>query len=658
VSSATSNEATLSVSVATVAPSITTQPTSKSVTVGSSVTLSAAASGTPTPSCQWYKNGAAISGATGASYTIASASLSDAATYTMVATNSVSSATSNGATLNVNVATGSAPQITSTTLAGGAISEPFRYTIVASNQPTSYAAAGLPSGLTINTATGVITGSPTDSGTFSVTLRATNGGGTGSATLSLTITPSVAVITFAGNVGASNLSGAMAATATTFSNPSDVAVDVSGNLYVADTNNHVIRKISLSGSVTIVAGQSGISGSADASVATNARFNSPVGLAIDGSGNIFVSDTGNAVIRKISAAGVVTTLAGAAGVSGASDGSGNAAHFNQPSGLIIDSSGNLFVADTANHAIRKITPAGAVTTLAGISGYSGTVDGLAGSAMFNRPADLVVDTLGNLYVADTGNHTIRKVTLSAGYATVSTIAGRAGVIGSADGVGVAALFNGMTGLALDQNGDLYVSDTGNHVIRRVTPATGLVITLAGSAGSPGTVDGFGGNARLSSPMGLAADTTGDIYIADSSSQMIRQIGYYAAPTIQTQPQGQTVANGASASFSVVASGLPTANYQWYKDGAVISGATASTYSLTAAQTTNAGSYTVVISNAMGSVTSFAATLTVSTTTSAGSSTGSSSTSSGSGGGGGGAPSDYYLIVLVTLGLARIFSRKQ
>jgi hypothetical protein len=157
---------------------------------------------------------------------------------------------------------------------------------------------------------------------------------------------------------------------------------------------------------------------------------------------------------------------------------------------------------------------------------------------------------------------------------------------------------------------------------------------------------------------LAADTTGDIYIADSSSQMIRQIGYYAAPTIQTQPQGQTVANGASANFSVVASGLPTASYQWYKDGAGISGATSSTYSLTAAQASNAGSYTVVVSNAMGSVTSNAAALTVSSTTSAGGSTGSSSTTSGSGGGGGGAPSDYYLIALVVLGLSRIFSSKK
>jgi len=298
-----------------------------------------------------------------------------------------------------------------------------------------------------------------------------------------------------------------------------VAVDGSGNVYVADTNNHTIRKVTPGGVVSTLAGLAGSSGSSDGTGST-ARFNGPQGVAVDANGNVYVADTYNNTLRKVTLSGVVTTLAGLARTSGSSDGTGNAARFNNPYGVAVDGSGNVYVADTSNHTIRMVTPSGVVTTLAGLAGSSGSSDGTGSAARFYKPYGVAVDGSGNVYVADTYNQTIRMMTPSG---VVTTLVGLAGSPGNSDGTGNAARFDYPNGLAVDSSGNAYVADTYNQTIRMVTPS-GVVSTLAGSAlSAPGSSDGTGSDARFNYPEGLAVDGSGNVYVADSRNNTIRMV---------------------------------------------------------------------------------------------------------------------------------------
>jgi len=299
--------------------------------------------------------------------------------------------------------------------------------------------------------------------------------------------------------------------------PIGVAVDGAGNVYVGDYGNSAIRKITTGGIVTTLAGTAGYGHIDDTGPA--ARFSDVVGMTVDGTGNIYVVDQGSNTIRKVTAAGVVTTLAGTMGVWGYADGTGAAARFTWPTGVALDSIGNLYVADRSNSTIRKITAAGVVTTLAGSPFVRGSTDGTGAAASFYFPSDVAVDSADNLYVADEYNHTIRKVTPAG---VVTTLAGTAGVSGSSDSTGAAAQFNYPSGVAVDSSGNLYVADTGNSLIRKVTPA-GYVTTLAGAAGVSGSTDGTGAAARFNHPTGLLADRAGNVYVADTGNAVIRKI---------------------------------------------------------------------------------------------------------------------------------------
>ena len=193
-----------------------------------------------------------------------------------------------------------------------------------------------------------------------------------------------------------------------FRTPTSVAVDAGGNVFVTDNGANVIRKIAADGTLTTFAGKSGASGSSDGAGA-EARFATPRGIAIDAKGNLYVADEGNSNIRKITSAGIVSTLAGAAGQTGSADGTGSAARFAAPRALAADAAGNVYVADTDNHTIRKITPAGVVTTLAGKPGETGNVNGMGAAARFSEPRSVAVDAAGNVFVADTGNSAIRQI---------------------------------------------------------------------------------------------------------------------------------------------------------------------------------------------------------------------------------------------------------
>ncbi|MDP1832712.1 MAG: hypothetical protein Q8K67_11685 [Geothrix sp.] len=330
------------------------------------------------------------------------------------------------------------------------------------------------------------------------------------------IMPGGVVSTFAGTAEAWGNTDGTGATAR-FAGPTGVAVDGSGYVRVADNSNNTIREITPAGLVSTLAGTGGGFGSADGT--TEARFNVPYAMAQDGIGNLFVSDWGNHTIRKITPSGLVSTLAGTAAIPGSADGTGPAASFKNPSGVSLDGSGNIYVVDAGNNTIRMVTPAGVVSTLAGTPGIIGHLDATGPAASFNGPTGLVVDGSGNVYVADCGNHIIRKI---APGGVVTTLAGTAGAPGSADGPGATAGFNGPTGITLDGSGNLYVTDRGNNTIRMITPA-GVVSTLAGVAGTTGRADGLGSDASFSGPIGIAMDGSGNLYVTDIWNSTIRRI---------------------------------------------------------------------------------------------------------------------------------------
>ncbi|WP_164976122.1 SMP-30/gluconolactonase/LRE family protein [Oleiharenicola lentus] len=303
-----------------------------------------------------------------------------------------------------------------------------------------------------------------------------------------------------------------------FRNPADTAVDSAGNIYVSDSGNHAVRKITPDGVTMLFAGSTaGLRGFSNGT-GNAASFYSPAGLAFDSAGNLFVADSANHLVRRITPAGEVSSYAGVALTSGTTNGDRNSAKFNYPSGVAVDAAGNVYVADYGNHVIRQISAAGVVSTYAGSEGLSGAMDGSGSSARFNYPRDLAIDTAGNLYVADTGNHVVRRI---APGGAVTTLAGSLGVPGSTDATGSSARFSGPSGVAVDANGNVYVADTNSSTVRKISPS-GAVTTIGGQAGSVGSVDGAGSTARFNYPSGLAVDSTGNLYIADNRNHTIRK----------------------------------------------------------------------------------------------------------------------------------------
>jgi len=391
-----------------------------------------------------------------------------------------------------------------------------------------------------------------------------------------------------------------------FSYPGGIRTNSSGIIYIADSSNNTVRQMTQAGAVTTLAGIAGMSGSANGSTSV-ALFNGIGGVAPDAHGNVYVADSGNYAIRMISSTGTVSTVAGLPGTTGHVDATGTAARFSDPENLAFDSAtGNLYVADGAGNTIRMVTPTGVVTTLAG-SGTAGSANGTGTAAEFKDPSGIAVDASSNVYVADTGNDTIRKITPAG---VVTTLAGSAGRTGSTDGT--SGRFDTPAGVAVDTAGIVYVADTGNDTVREIAP-TGAVTTLAGSAGVEEDIDGLPLSARFWTPGDIAVDSSGTLYVADTYNMTVRRLisGAATAPAITTQPQAQTAAAGGSVTFSVAAVGSQPFTYQWYSNGTAIAGATNATLTLANVGTNQAANYTVAVSNSAGSVTSNVATLTVS-----------------------------------------------
>ena len=688
--SVTSSAATLTViaaPAALAAPTFTTQPISQTITAGNSVSFTVAASGNPTPTYQWRKDAVNISGATSATYTIGSVAAGDAASYTVVATSSFGSvSTSSAATLTVNAPPTITTQPSSqTVIAGNSVT----LAVVASGNPAptyqwSNGVSGKSSivisnfGLTdigsysvvVANSRGSVTSSAatltivfpivshlsriagkasaifatTGSSTGSIRWQLSTDGGsswadfsngdkyTGVTTNILTILPTTSVlsdyryryqVTSGGTTYTSNQNTSFAVIKSPFLMPTAIKFDLLGNLYVADSAAHTLIKVTPDYRSSVFAGVYGVQGFSDGN-GLAAKFNEPTGIFYRSDLNtITLADTSNNVVRSISAAGNVTTLAGGAGSAGYVDGAGSVARFNAPTGIDADSSGTYIVTDQSNHLIRLVTAGGTVATLAGKAGIAGSVDSLGESARFNLPTGITFNRSGkgsyqnSIFVTDTGSHTIRVIGMNA---QVTTFAGKSGIAGAENGYDADTRFNQPRAIVINGEGDIFVADTANHTIRKRSVFTGKFTTFAGTPLVKGLMDGTGTNTLFNEPESLAFDAAGNLYVADTGNAAIRKItpaGVVTTlpivgeiPTITTQPASQTVIAGNSASFSVVATGYGTLTYQWKKDGSDIAGAAAATYTISSSATTSAGSYTVAVTNAAGSVTSAAATLTV------------------------------------------------
>ncbi len=309
-----------------------------------------------------------------------------------------------------------------------------------------------------------------------------------------------------------------AAVAAQLHEPLSVARDAAGNLYIADRNNNRIRKVdALTGIITTFAG--GGSSLGDGGAAAAAQLNWPSGAALDGSGNLYIADSFNHRIRRVDAStGIITTVAGTgtSGYRASDDGAAaTSAQINTPLGVTLDGSGNLYIADTNNNRIRRVTPAGVITTFAG-GGSSLGDGGAAAAAQLNGPFDAAVDGSGNLYIADTNNHRVRKVDASTG--NISTVAGTGTAGSSGDGGAAAsAQLDNPRSVALDGSGNLYIADKDNDRIRKVDASTGNISSVAFAA------------AQLDGPTGVAADSLGNLYIADRDNQRIRKVTLFLPP---------------------------------------------------------------------------------------------------------------------------------
>lgn len=592
------------------APNIgsTVQAPVSTVMGGTSISMSVTASGNFGPlAYQWSLDNTPIVGATSATYSIASVRGNDRGAYSVQVSNDFGSTTVSMGTVTVL-----APTATITSASPSGVAPGSAATMSVSAQSSggtlsyqwAFDGTDIPGALQPNlTVTDIGAG---NAGDYTLDIRDSNG---------LTEV----------DLGYLTLNGPNYLTPYSFTSvaePADVslqegsfalplAVDGAGNIYLASGHSTIV-KVTPEGIETTLAGNFGVTGSADG-VGTAATFGTYLsGIAVDKEGTVYVADTSNSTIRTITTSGVVSTVAGNAGSNGSADGTGAAAQFRFPQGIAVDRNGTLYVADTENSTIRVVHPGGIVTTMAGNPAPNvGNADGIGSAAQFDQPTGIAVDENGNVFVADTFNQAIRRITPDG---HVTTLAGNSkrtgsltsGITGSTDGTGAAALFTNPQGVAVDPTDNVYVADTDNNTIRRISPS-GVVTTLAGVPGIAGTSDGTGSAALFNSPSGIAVGANGVLYVQSASIR----IGVFAAnapPIILAQPVPQTIATGSTVTFGVSSSGPVT--YQWSLNGAAVQGAVYSSLVIHGATAADAGSYTCTLTNSQGSVVTEAAALRV------------------------------------------------
>jgi hypothetical protein len=585
-------------------PTITQPPTNQAVPFGGNATLSVAAEGTMPLSYQWYYDGAALAGQTRTALVLTNVGLTSAGDYQVVATNMYGSATSSVAGLAV----GYAPMITR---------QPTNQTVLA--------------GVNLMFAVGV-------SGSGPFTYQWQRDG---------TNVPNIISVAGNGTYGYSGDGGP--ATNAGLSLPNGLAVDGLGNLFIADQSNDRIRKVGTDGIITTLAGNGSYGYSGDGGPASSSALANPRAVAADGLGNLFIADSGNNRIRQVHTNGIITTVAGNGSYGYSGDGGpASSAAVEQPEAVAVDGLGNLFIADTGNNRIRQVRSNGVITTVAGngLYGYSGD-GGWATNAEFNNPFSVAVDGLGNLFIVDSNNERVRKVDTNG---IITTVAGN-GLYGYSGDAGAAtnAWLANPTGVAVDGLGNVFIADNGNARIRKVD-LNGVITTVAGNGTNGFSGDGVEAiNAELYGPTGVAVDSLGILFIADSNNRRIRKVTLPEAPTlainnaganhtgnyqvvvtspfgsvtssvavltvllppfITQAPTNQAALIGSSASFYILATGTSPLRYQWYFDGTALTGQTNSALELASVGLGDAGAYQVVVTNLYGSATSSVASLAV------------------------------------------------
>lgn len=384
------------------------------------------------------------------------------------------------------------------------------------------------------------------------------------------VTSSLSISTIAGNGVMSYSGDGGAAIAAQLNAPQGVAADTSGNFYISDTGNNVVRKVSAKGIISTLAGNGTAGSGGDGSAATSAQLYNPTGLAVDGSGNVYISDSLNAKVRKVTPGGTISTVAGNGTPGFGGDGAGaTSAQLNTPSGLAVDGSGNLYIADFGNNRVRKVTPGGTITTVAGTgnSGYAGD-GGQATSALLTTPASVAVDGSGNLYIADTGNNVVREVSSTGIIRTIAGI-GYTGYSGDG-GPATSAQLSSPMAIAVDSVGNLFIAD-GGTAVRQVVYPTGVINTIAGGSRGYSGDGGMATNAQLSSPSALALDASGNLLVADTGNNAIRLLQPSSGTiTLQSVVNGASLASGPISPGEVIVifgSGLGPANGVSYQLGA-------------------------------------------------------------------------------------------
>jgi sugar lactone lactonase YvrE len=597
---ATSSLAALTVLV--IPPGIATQPASLTAPNGSNVTIGVVASGSPPFIYQWFFDGALMDGQTNFSLSLLSVATNQVGPYSVVVSSPYGSITSHIASLTVGWLPGITLQPTNQTLLAGS------RTVLSAN------------------VSGV---GPLS---FQWQLNGTN-------------LPNNLISSIAGNGTAGFAGDGGLAVTGKINGPYNIASDSQGNVYIADTANNRVRKVSINGTLTTVAGTGIASFSGDGGAATNARINSPDGVALDATGNLLIADTSNNRIRKVDTNGIITTIAGksSAGFSG-DGGTATNATLNGPFGVTMDGDGNLFIADTSNTRLRKVDTNGIITTVAGKSGSIFSGDGGAATNAGLSAYGLAVDSAGNVFVADRNNNRVRQVD---SYGVITTIAGAGSSAFSGDGGAATNAGVSAYGVAIDNYGDLFIADRLNNRIRRVDPY-GIITTIAGTNGAGFSSDGIPAtNSLLSNPNGIALDGYGRYLVADTSNNRVRRFGQGPAvvidlitpsdagqytlvinsrfgsvtssvatltvlspPSFIKQPVNQSAGLGSNATFTVIAAGTAPLVYQWQRSGTNLLGQTNVNLNLEGVHWADAGDYGVIITNNYGSVTSVVAMLTV------------------------------------------------
>jgi sugar lactone lactonase YvrE len=583
-----------------------------SATIGSSYSYTFVASGIPSPTF------AVASGSlpAGLSLNTSTGVLSGTPTTAGVSTFTISATNGGGSvsTGSLSITTGSAPTFTAQGPPSATTGVAYSYTFAASGYPSptfAVASGSLPAGLSLNTSTGVLSGTPTGSGTF--TVSATNSFGTAT-TSSITInvlTPDQLLV-YAGVVGHSGAPTAGPANSSYLLDPDGIAFDSSGDVYIADTGESEILKVNPAGTLSVFAG-TGTSGAPTPGPATASDLHGPEGVTVDGAGNVYIADTGNSEIEKVDTSGVLSVVAGNGTAGTPTAGAATNSHLDQPRGVVLDSSGNLYIADTANDAVEKVNTSGVLSVIAGVPGTSGApTAGPASSSHLSNLCGIAIDSSGNLYIGDNGNDVVEKITASGTLSVVAGIVGSAGT--PTPGRATSSHLDNPRGVAVDAAGEVFVVDNGNHEVEKISPS-GTLAVIAGT-GSPGApTAGIATSSDLYNPQGIGVDSAGNVYIGDTLNNVVEKISGtlpLTSPAFTSDSPASDVTVSTSYTYTFAAIGNPAPTFS-VASGSLPTGLSLNTSSGVLSGTpTASGAYTFSVSatNTSGSVSSGSISMTV------------------------------------------------